>query len=105
MPNNHVKELQSTRVTSSGAISSSGCRVHGIWVMGGATNGTVILKNGGASGTTVLTLDVPGITTSGTTHASFLPIPGDGLWFTTDCYAALTTVAGCTVLFSPEKAL
>lgn len=105
MPQNHVKELQTSRVTASGSISSSGCRVHAIWVMGGATNGTVILKNGGSSGTTVVTIDVPGITTSGTTHGSFIPIPGDGLWFTTDCYATLTTAAACTVFFSPEKAL
>lgn len=105
MPNNHIKELQSINKTSSAAITSTPCRVHGLYVVGAATAGSVILKNGGSGGTTKLTINTPPITTSGTTFAIYIPIPGDGLWFTTDCYATITTAASVEVLFSPESVM
>ena len=102
MPNNHVKELQSINKTSSAAISASPCRVHSLWVVGAATAGSVVLKDGGSGGTVKLTINTPPITTSGQTFAGQVNIPGDGLWFQTDCYATITTAASAEVMFSPE---
>lgn len=103
MPQNHVKELASANATASGTLVSSGCRVHGIYWRGGATAGTVTFKDGGSGGTTKLIINTPGITTSGPTPCAFMPIPGDGLWFVTDCYVALSVADAVTILYSPEK--
>lgn len=98
-----LKPVDSAQITSSAQMvtSSTGYKykVKGVWVMGGATNGTVVLKDGGSSGVAKLTLNVPGITTSGTTFGGYCKIPGDGIIFNTDVYGTLTTAAGCTVFY------
>lgn len=71
--------------------------------MGGATNGTVILKDVDTNGTARVTIDVPGITTSGTTFAGYVPFPDDGLSFDTACFAVLTTAAACTIFYENRK--
>lgn len=99
--------LLTARVTSSSNAVPHACRVFGIWVMGGATNGTVTLTDPitptGTGGTTRAVFDVPGITTTGTTFAGFIPIGGDdageGLQFQTGCAVALSVAAGATLVF------
>lgn len=100
--------LKAARVTGSANAIPNKCRVLGIWVLGGATNGTVTLTDPatptGTGGTTVAVFGVPGITTSGTTFAGFIPIPSDGgnggLAFATGCAVALSVATEATLLFA-----
>jgi hypothetical protein len=60
-----------------------------------STAGTVVFKDGGASGTTRLTVSV----FAGTTGADYMLLPGEGLLFTNDIYADISTVASVTVFY------
>lgn len=81
-------------VTSTGTVVSSGCTVLGVQFRAGATAGSVVLKDGGASGTARLTLYAP----ASAAFASFVSL-GDGIPFGTDVHATLTQVDGVTVIY------
>lgn len=86
---------QAKSVTSTGTVNSGPGRVHGIQFRAGATAGSVVLKDGGASGTAKLTIYTP----ASATFAGFVPIGGGGLQFVTDIHATLTQADGVTVIF------
>ncbi len=86
---------QAKSVTSSSTLHDGPGRVHGVQYRAGATAGTVVLKDGGSSGTVKLTIYTP----ASATHAGFVPIGGGGIQFQTDIYAALTQADGVTVVF------
>lgn len=69
----------------------------GIHWVAGATAGTVVLKDGGASGTTKLTLNTP----ADATVAGYLPIPG-GMQFATDVHATITVTGFVTLIYRAE---
>lgn len=85
-------EVTGVRVTATGTVLARPTRVLGISYLGGATAGTIVLRDGGAGGTIRLTND-----TSAGTLADGVDIPGDGILFTTDVHATLTTVTAITV--------
>ena len=49
--------IKSTQLSASGAVKSGTARVKSIYVAHGATTGTVILKDGGGTGTTTCTIN------------------------------------------------
>jgi hypothetical protein len=57
--------------------------------------GTVVLKDGGASGTTKLTVTV----FPSSTGPDYMLMPGEGLLFSTDIYADITTVGSVMVFY------
>jgi hypothetical protein len=57
--------------------------------------GTVVFKDGGASGTTRLTVNV----FAGTTGADYMLLPGEGLLFSSNIYVDVTTVASVMVFY------
>ncbi len=81
-------------VTSSGTAVATPCRVVGVQYRAGATAGSVVLKDGGSSGTVRLTIYTP----ASAAHAGFVSL-GPGIVFATDVYAALTQADGCTVIY------
>ena len=56
----------------------------------------MILKDGGSSGTTLLEVDIP---SNSNPNSFYTLIPGEGIKFSTNVYAALTNVASVTVYY------
>lgn len=78
-------DVKSAQVTSSDTAYASTTRVKAVTVSY-ASGGTVVLKDGGASGTTRFSFTAPA--TAGSEHILF---PGEGIKFNTDVYAALSS--------------
>jgi len=85
---------KSATVTSSAQAVAAGAKVVGVQFRGTATAGSVVLKDGGASGTVKLTVYSP----ASAAWAGFVSL-GSGIDFGTDVYAVLTNVDGCTVIY------
>ena len=52
-----MSDVKSTRLTASGAIFGGRTRVKGIYIVPSNSAGTVVIRDGGASGTVICTLD------------------------------------------------
>ena len=78
-------------------VSTGPTRVRGIYVRATASAGTVVLKDGGASGTTKATIRTPAVA-----GAHSIPVPGGGLSFGTDVHATLTNADDCGVFYASD---
>ncbi len=88
-------EVFSANAVADGEIYGSAARIRGLYVRSTATEGTIVLKDGGAGGTVVLTINTPA-----TEEGFNVSIPGAGISCATDIYADLTTDDGVTVFYS-----
>ena len=88
-------DVQATRLASSGVVSAGRGRVMKVYIVGAASAGSVVIKDGGASGTTLLTINTP----AGATLTQDVSIPGDGILCATSIYATLTNVTAVTVFY------
>lgn len=79
--------------SSAGNIQS--CRVKAIYIVPGATAGTVVLTDGGASGFTRMTIN----TVASATQPTYLLMPGEGVRFYTNVYGTLTGVGSVTIFY------
>lgn len=85
--------LSATRTTD-GTLVSGPARIKGILLTTTTTAGSVVLKDGGASGTTRLTLNTPAVA-----EMFNALLPGEGIRFTTDVYVDVTDVSSVTVFY------
>lgn len=87
-------DVLSAVATSSGTMVSGRNRLKGVVMTATGTAGSVVFKNGGSSGTTLLTLNTPAV-------ADFhdIIIPGEGVLFTTDVYVSMTDVSSVTIFY------
>lgn len=85
-------DVKAKKVTATGSVYGDRTRVRAIAFKPSAA-GSIVLKDGGASGTTLIDIDVD---TASTTYMVF---PGNGVLFSTNVYATLTTVASLTVFY------
>ena len=79
-------DVSNAHANATGALISFPTRIKGIVITStGAGAGTVVLKDGGASGATKIEVDVP-------STAAFhnVVVPGEGVRFMTNVYATLT---------------
>ena len=53
--------ISSTQLAASGAVTTNSARIKSIYVAHSATAGTVILRDGGAAGTVVCTINTPAV--------------------------------------------
>ena len=84
-------DVKATHLTTDGAIFAGPSRVLGIYYCSEAALGTIIIRDGGASGTIVATFDVPaGSGTAGEDTVYQIDIPGNGLYCATDSYCDVT---------------
>lgn len=78
-------DVKALSLAASGEITDTRVRIRGALVEPGASAGSVVLKDGGSGGTTVMTIN---------TQADGAPfnviIPAEGVLFLTSAYAALT---------------
>lgn len=87
-------DVKSNVATSSNTVVGSPARVRGIYYTANASAGSIVVKDGGSGGTTVLTIATP---TSG--YGSVV-IPADGVLCSSNVYVALTNIASATVFYS-----
>ena len=86
----------SGQVTNQAAADIPRCRVKAIYIVPSGTAGSVALKDGGASGTTIATIN----TVASATQPTYLLFPGEGLLFRSDVYGTLTSVGTVTVFYA-----
>ena len=69
--------------------------------MADSTAGTITIKDGGSSGTSIAVFDTPkgAAANAGENVAQYIPIPGDGLYCKTSGYATLSGVAKVTIFY------
>ena len=70
-------------------------RVKALYIVPAAGAGSVVFKDGGASGSTKMTVN----TLASSTAPYWLLFPGEGLLFQTDVYATVTTVGSVLVMY------
>ncbi len=85
----------SASVTATGDVTAGPAQVLAVQVRATATAGTVVLKDGGAGGTTKLTVYTPASVAALVT----LPVPGGGILFASKVHATLTNADGLTVVY------
>ncbi len=85
--------LSATR-TSDGTLVSGPTRIKGILLTTTTTAGSVVLKDGGASGTTRVTLNTPAVA-----EMFNALLPGEGIRFNTSVYVDVTDVSSVTVFY------
>lgn len=70
-------------------------RVKAIYIVPDTTAGSVVFKDGGASGSTKITVN----TLASSTTPDYVLMPGEGLLFQTDVYVDLTSVVSVMVIY------
>jgi hypothetical protein len=87
-------DVKAAANTASATFFAGPARVKGIVVTSGAAAGTLIVRDGGSSGTVRLTINTPAAA-----GIQNVLIPGEGVRFDTDIYVALTNVTAATVFY------
>ena len=86
-------DVKSNVATSSDTVVGSPARVRSIYYTANANAGSIVVKDGGSGGTTVIT-----IATTANAYGNVV-IPGDGVLCSTNVYVALTNVISATVFY------
>ena len=93
-----VNDLTAKTITSTGFVTGSSsnaqpARVKTIYYVASGTAGPIVLKDGGSSGTTLMTIAPP----ASATATEVVYIPEGGGRIRTDAHATLTNVTSVTV--------
>lgn len=92
--------VKTTRLTSSGAIFAGPCKVLSIYFVSDTTAGSITIKDGGSSGTSLAVFDTPvGGSSAGGPAYYQIDLPGLGLRCETSGYATLSNVDMVTVIY------
>ena len=90
-------DVKSAHLNASGTVYAARTRVKGFSICATASlAGTLQLKDGGSSGTVLLEVDIP---SNSNPNSFYTLIPGEGILFQTNVYAALTNIASITVYY------
>jgi hypothetical protein len=87
-------DVKSNEIDASGLIASGPVRIKGVYVVGGATAGSIdFIDSTTSTGSIVLTLD----TVVG--NAAYVLLPGEGIKCNNGVYATFNGGAGATTVF------
>jgi len=78
-------DVKAKSLAASGAVTTFRARLRGMVIEPGTGAGSVIMKDGGSGGTTLMTIN-----TVANGEPFNVLIPAEGVLFSTDIYAALT---------------
>jgi hypothetical protein len=93
-------DVKATNLTGSGVIFGGPARVLGIYFVADSTAGSIIIRDGGVSGTILATFQTPlGSNTAGNEWTTQIEIPGNGLYCRESAYATLSGVDKVTVFY------
>ena len=70
-------------------------RVKAVYIVPASSAGSVIFKNGGSGGTTVMTLN----TVASATQPTYLIFPGEGVLFSTNVHGTVANVGSVTIFY------
>jgi hypothetical protein len=88
----NTSNIQATTRTDDGSIYAGRARVKGVHCTT-TTAGSIVLKDGGSSGTTRLSVAI------GANFSGNILIPDDGILFETNVYLDLTSATSVTVFY------
>ena len=71
-------------------------RIKSLYVIPGATAGSVVFRDGGSGGPILLTLNTPAVANAG---AYSVIIPGEGILVETDLHGTVTTTSSVVVFY------
>jgi len=71
-------------------------RIRGVYIVPSGTAGSVVFKDGGTSGSARLTVN----TVASATQPTYMLMPGEGMLFSTNVYADVTSVGSVMVFYS-----
>ena len=90
-------DVKSTHLNASGSIFAGPARIKGFSICATAsTAGTLLLKDGGSGGTTMIEIDIP---SNSNPNSFYVAVPGEGVRCYTNIYATLTNIASVTVFY------
>ena len=90
-------DVKAKHLNATGSVFNQPARVKGFSICASASAaGTLLLKDGGAGGTTLLEVDIP---SNSNPNSFFTLVPGEGVRFSTNIYATLTGIASVTVYY------
>jgi hypothetical protein len=81
--------------TDQAANNLSRTRVKSIYIVPGSSAGSVVFKDGGSGGTTVMTIN----TVASATQPTYVLMPGQGVLFNTNVYADVTNIGSVTIFY------
>lgn len=87
-------DVKSNVATSSNVVYAGPARVRGIYYTANASAGSIVVKDGGSGGSTVITIATP------VNGYGSIVIPADGILCNSNVYVALTNIASATVFYS-----
>jgi hypothetical protein len=87
-------DVLSATATADGTMVAGPARIKGMLITTTTSAGSVVLKDGGASGTTKITLNTPAVA-----EMFNALLPAEGVRFTTDVYVDVTNVSSVTVFY------
>ena len=70
-------------------------RVKAVYIVPASSAGSVIFRDGGSGGTTVMTLN----TVASATQPTYLIFPGEGVLFSTDVHGTVANVGSVTIFY------
>jgi hypothetical protein len=82
--------INSAYASATGVAYAGPAALCGLYIRSGATGGQIVIRDGGASGTTLLTLDLAALA-----GVITMPITGNGIRFTSNIHVTLP--AGATI--------
>jgi len=88
-------DVSSASNTVSSTFVAGPVRLKSIYFTGTSNAGAITFIDGGASGTTRLTLQ----SIASASSPTYMLIPGEGIRFSTDLYVGLNNVASVTVIY------
>jgi len=90
-------DVKSTHLNASGVVYPARGRIKGFVMCANAgTVGTLLLKDGGSGGTTVLEVDIP---SNSNPNSFYILVPGEGILCASSIYATMTGLASVTVFY------
>jgi hypothetical protein len=81
--------------TNQTSVALGRTRIKAVYIVPSGTAGSVVFKNGGSGGTTVMTLN----TVASATQPTYLLLPDQGVLFTTAVYADVTSIGSVTIFY------
>jgi len=95
--------LASAPITASGQFQDPSAtnnltrvRVKSVYIVPSATAGSLVLRDGGASGTIIATIN----TVASATQPTYVLLPGEGLLFRTSVYGTVTNLGSAMVFYA-----